>query len=112
MKATPLVTSALCLFLCACGGDDSSDSAAGSVGGGGVVKTTSPSGIDTGFDENPAIGDTCFNLSPNEAAVACSDNKLLFCSSYYEYKWTETLDCSDSNSTCVAAKDGLSGTCN
>lgn len=54
------------------------------------------------------IGGTCFHLSPTEAGVACSENKVIFWSSFYNYKWSEVLDRAESESTCSVTKGGLS----
>ncbi len=97
----------LCMFVFSCGNSDAPGKQEGST------DSEAAAGLsrDVDYDENPVVGDTCNGLPANQAVVACSDNKVLFCSSFYDYKWTETLDCSDTDSTCSASENGRSGVC-
>jgi len=114
MKTGLLVVPLFCLLLSSCGGDDAYEGTKneeGTMSSGINPEGERSPGGDVNFDENPVIGDTCSYLSASEAAVACSENKLLFCSSVYNYEWSEVMNCSDTGSTCSASNDGLSGVC-
>ncbi|MCB1306349.1 MAG: hypothetical protein KDK37_18800 [Leptospiraceae bacterium] len=59
---------------------------------------------------DPKVGDTCKDLGPMDARIACSDNNIIFCSSYSDYKYKLQREC-DEGTTCKVGADGKSASC-
>tara|TARA_B100001939_G_scaffold308830_1_gene289707 strand:+ start:12799 stop:13095 length:297 start_codon:yes stop_codon:yes gene_type:complete len=85
MKSLSLLVGALLFGLAYCGG--------GSGSGG-----------------DPKVGDSCEGISAVEARIACSENNIIFCSSYTDYEYKLQNECGEGR-TCEVAEDGKSATC-
>ncbi len=56
------------------------------------------------------VGDTCKELDAMSSKMVCVDNKLLFCSSYSQYKYIIQHNCSAKH-VCFVDPSGKSGGC-
>ena len=90
-----------CLTLASgCCSNDEGDTATESPG---AAKTTQPG-------SGPKIGDSCEGLKATEGRMACQGTLQLFCSSFSNYKWKRSGECTG-GTKCVLGADGRSTSC-
>ena len=63
-----------------------------------------------GSGGDAAVGASCEGIGASEARIACSENNIIFCSSYTDYKYKVQSECGE-GSTCQVAEDGKSASC-
>ncbi|MCB1139013.1 MAG: hypothetical protein KDK23_09670 [Leptospiraceae bacterium] len=63
-----------------------------------------------GSGGDPKVGDSCEGISAVEARIACSENNIIFCSSYTDYKYKLQNECAE-GTKCSVAEDGKSASC-
>ena len=61
-----------------------------------------------GAGGDPKEGGSCKGISATDGLIACDGNKIIFCSSYSDYKWTKQNECTD-GTKCVA--EGKTASC-
>lgn len=59
---------------------------------------------------NPKVGDSCKDLSAADGLISCDGNKMIFCSSFSDYKWKLQQECGD-GTKCVRGADGKTASC-
>ncbi|MEQ8353143.1 MAG: hypothetical protein RH862_16820 [Leptospiraceae bacterium] len=64
----------------------------------------------SGSGGDPKIGDSCEGISAVEARIACSENNIIFCSSYTDYEYKLQSECGEGR-TCEVAADEKSASC-
>ena len=60
--------------------------------------------------EAPIIGDSCKGMSAMDGELSCDDDKVIFCSSFSDYKWKMTQECKG-GTKCTAEPDGKTASC-
>ncbi len=64
----------------------------------------------SGSGGDPKVGDSCEGIGAAEARIACSENNIIFCSSYTDYEYKLQSECGEGRS-CEVATDGKSASC-
>jgi hypothetical protein len=56
------------------------------------------------------VGASCDGIDASSSVFACSENNVIFCSSYTKYKYTLQSECGEGK-TCSVAENGNSASC-